>query len=135
MIFEDGKAATAKIDQNKNSKDFKIFDITQLEPGTKLEPGYFLQVGTQVIFINNKFAIAVNQDTGYKLNGYSGGINFITAISIDGLYVAVAYEEYGVVFYWYSSSEKKLEEFSYLPPTQISTKNAIQIADLAYHAK
>lgn len=109
MIFEDGKAATVNIDGNKNTRDEKLFNISRLEPDTKLEPGYFVQIGADVVFINNKFAIVVSEGSGYRLDGYQGGVNFITAISVDSLYVAVAYEEFGVVFYWLTTSDQKLE--------------------------
>lgn len=55
----------------------------------------------------------------------------MTAISIDEKFIAVGFEETGVVFYWVGDGGK-LEVFAYLPPADISSGRSVFISDLAY---
>lgn len=70
MMFEDAMAATVVITSEGRKKDYKLFNVSKLENGTKLEPGYFVKIGDQMIFMNNKYAIGVGKSSAIKLDGY-----------------------------------------------------------------
>ncbi len=38
-----------------------------------------------------------------KIEGYEGGKNFVTAIDVQNKYIAIAFEDSGVVFYKYEN--------------------------------
>lgn len=67
MIFQDGVAAVVFLDKNKEIKDSRVLKVEGLDAKTSLQLGYFVKISNKIIFINNAFAIEVNQTQANKI--------------------------------------------------------------------
>lgn len=97
--------ATAIINSDKTTKNLTSFTISGLEEKAKLQVGYFVKVGNDVVFVNNKYAILVGNKQASKIEGYTGGKNFVTVVTVQDQFIAIGYEDSGVVIYKYANNK------------------------------
>lgn len=62
-----------------------------MEGVDKLSMGYFVEVGSRVLFMNGEYLLEVGEKQVVVVDGYQGGERFESLVAINDTYLAAAF--------------------------------------------
>lgn len=90
-MLSNAVVVSVTIDSQNRVGNSKIYYVEGLQPGARLQQGYFAKVNNILLFANNDFVIRVDtlQYKARTLEGFQSFTSFQTAIAIEDTLLAV----------------------------------------------